>query len=157
MRPLLVILLAVVVFGGMQLLMVMHAADGPSVTFEGPLNRGQGQFKVEVVLTFVAGPDAFSLDRVEDAPSVLVQLDGREIYRTTERVGGDEPIVIDPVDGIVVGTNQFFVRASPSDQALSYRAIGIRVFRDDIQIAERVVLAEPGMVVQGTLSVEVTE
>ena len=157
MRPLLVVVLAVVILSCMQLFMQLQSA-GMGHTHEGPqLIQASGEFRAEVILTFDAGPDEFSLDNVADAASVLVQLAGMEILRETGVVRGDVPIVISLIEGLVPGKNEFYVQASPKDERQLYRAVGVRVFRDDTLLAEKTLLSEPGATVQGTITVEVPE
>ena len=158
MRLLLVVVLTVVILGGMQLLMQLQSVGSGDHAREGPrLIQASGDFKVEVRLTFDAGPDEFSLDDVGAAPSVLVQLAGKVVYRETRVVRGDAPIVISPIEGLVTGKNEFYVQASPKDAAQVYRAVGIRVFRDDTLLAEKTLLTEPGATVQGTIVLEVPQ
>ncbi len=84
MRPLLALILAVVILGGLQLYMVFRPQ--PKVVAVDYEQTATGKFTVDVTLTFDAGPDAFALDPTT-APVVLLQLRGRDLVRHTEPCG----------------------------------------------------------------------
>lgn len=156
MRPLLVLLLAVVVLGGMQWFM---NSQTPATNQEQPgaqIIAAPGEFNIELLMTFDAGPDEFSLEET-DAPSLLVQLGGKEIFRSSEEILGDAPIVISNVEGLRAGGNHIYVEASPKDDQLVYRAVHVRVLRDDTPLMEQTLIADPGALVQGTINVEIAE
>jgi hypothetical protein len=153
MRPLLALVVVGVILGGLQLYMMFRpqsrrGAFRPEVT-------AAGRFDVEVTLTFDAGPDAFALDTTS-APSLLVQLRGRDVLRRTEPIGAGSQIVAESVAGIVVGANEFFVQATPQDTtALAARAVRVRVLRDGHPLSDASLWSEPGDVVQGSIVVDV--
>lgn len=123
------------------------------------LIQASGEYTVDVTLTFDAGPDEFSLEDVGDAPSLVVQMNGGEVLRRTETIlAAESPLQIPAIEGVIVGTNEFFVQASPSDmsslQPLSAR---VRIQRDGNVVADQTIWSEGGDILQGTVSLEVTE
>ena len=136
----------------------------------------EGRFHVDLTFTFDANADIFTTD------SVLLQLHGgRELLRSQDPVSAGTILTIDPVEGIVVGANEFYLKVStaeaeqlendefslspsPQDQepaeaggpsADKSRAVRIRVFRDDVLMVEQTFWSEPGQAVDGVLVIEV--
>lgn len=152
MRPLMALAIVAGILGGLQLYMQQR----PRSSSQAEINEllVTGQFRLEVTLTFDAGPDAFALDAAT-APSLLIQLRGLDVLRRTETLSAGEPIVVDQVRGLVAGRNEFFVQASPADSAtLVARALRVRLLRDGSPAGEQTLWAEPGDAVQGTLTVD---
>lgn len=157
MRPVLVIVLATAILGGMQVFLNANrpvAAD----QHEGlKLIQASGEYAVDVTLTFEAGPDEFAIDAAGDAPSLLVQMNGNELLRRTDTISTDEsPIQILGIEGVVVGKNEFFVQASPSDQSsLAAMSARIRITQDGNPVADETIWADGGDILQGTVQLEV--
>ena len=118
-----------------------------------------GEYAIELTLPFDAGPDEFSLEDTGDAPSLLVQMNGAEIVRRQETVSaGESPIRLDNIDGVVVGTNEFYIQATPSDLAdLKPKCARIEILRDGASVADKTLWSEPGDILQGTVRLEVSE
>ncbi len=156
MRPLLVVVIAVVTLGGVK--WFIDSYDPPGAN-ENPLQmiEASGDYSVELTTTFDAGPDEFSLDDVGDAPSLLVQLNGEEIFRKMGTLTAAEtPLTLDEVSGVVVGQNEFFVQASPADvDSPQPRSVRVRILQDGIAVATATLWPELGDIVQGTLGLEV--
>ncbi len=159
LRPLLALLLAGLILGGMQLYTTLRPAPQRS---EIAVRFAEGRFTLEVTLTFDAGPDPFAFE-TENAPALLVTFEGRELLRRTEPVPAGETVRIESIEGIVSGSgrrgrNEFFVEAVPQDSAggLS-RAVRLRLLRDEQPIAEHSLWSDPGEPVRGTLVFELTE
>ena len=153
MRPLLSFIMVVAILGGVQLYMthrprvVAYQAEPDAVA--------EGEFRLEVTLSFAAGPDPFALE-LEDAPSLLVLFRGQPVLHRTNAIPGGQVIVSDPVDGIVQGQNEFFVQATcANDASLTANAIRVRILRDAVVIAEQTFWSEPGEAIQGALNVTV--
>src|SRR5688500_2247736 len=100
MRPLLVLLLAAAIFGtlaGYELFvntLPEHSHTQHEVT------AAAGKFAVELLLSFDAGKDEFSLS---EQPALLVRMGGHELIRRDERAIAGEPLRADDVPGIVPG------------------------------------------------------
>src|SRR5215207_2895068 len=111
MRPLLVAVLALAIFGALAayerfvdtLPERTHAAE------EAP--PAPGQFSLELTLSFDAAKDDFAL---ENEPAVVVRMAGRDLIRADEPVTAGEPLSADELAGIVQGRNAFFLRAVPA-------------------------------------------
>lgn len=142
--------------------------------------QAEGRFHVDLTLTFDARGDIFSQE------TVLLQLHGgRELLRSEDPVAAGTVLKIDPVEGIVVGPNEFYLKVSTaeeepssdsgfsleapsfdedpldendveqSDSSDKSRAVRIRIFRDDLLLAEQTFWSEPGQAVDGVFQLDV--
>jgi hypothetical protein len=159
MRPALVLVLAFLILGGVKWFLGAHELPAGVQGSGLQLIQASDEYAVELTLTFDVGPDEFSLEPVEDAPSLLVQLNGGELLKETDRIAAvDSPILLNAVQGLVVGENEFYVQASPSGgDALAPRSIRIRVLQGGNVVADDSMWAEPGDLVQGTVKLKVTQ
>ena len=155
MRPTLVVVLACVILGGVKWFLDAHSPISPARR-QAEIVAASGEYTVELTTTFDAGPDEFGLDDVSSSPSLLVQLDGEEIMNRADTVlASDTPIIARA--NVIVGVNEFFVQASPLTSDLAPRSIRIRILRDGNPIADETIWPEPGDILQGTVSLEVSE
>ena len=157
MRPLLVGIIAVTVLGGLQWFLADHQPEKRTPVLL--MVPATGEYSVEVASTFDIGPDEFGLDAPGETPSLIVRLNGEELLRKTDSISAAAgPMFIRPVDGIVVGTNEFFIEASPQQVgSLAPRALRVRVMRDDIELVKAFLWSDFGGTVQGALRLEVKE
>ena len=157
MRPLLALVVACCVIGGLALYFETIQNDPIPIDFDEPEETATGVFSLELTLTFDAGPDPFAFE-VANAPSILVLFKGEEILRRTENVAAGTPVVVESIEGIVPGKNEFFVEVTAQDQAsIVVRAVRLRAFRDGNLIAEQSLWSEPGEPVQGTMALSVDD
>lgn len=156
MRPLLVLILTVGLLAGTKWFLALSATDALA-NAEIVLIPAPGEYSVDLTLSFDAGPDEFSLD-VDDAPSLIVQLNGEEVLKRTDTVSAsDSPVVLENVSGVVVGTNEFYLQASPSELGIISTCIRVRVLRDGAMVAEDTLWSEPGEAIQGVVRMEVSQ
>lgn len=155
MRPLMVFIMAVVIFGGVRAF--LQSTVAPMAPPPTPVSTAaSGRYDLELTLTFAAGPDAFSVEDVQDAPSIVVQLNGRELLRRTDVVSAAEsPLRLTDIPGVVQGRNEFYLQASPTDAAV-HPAVRLRIFQDDVVEADATIWPALADVVQGTVVLEVT-
>lgn len=160
MRPILVFAIACVILGGVRIFLddanesVVSAA--PRQTPEASVAK----FDVELSLTFDAGPDAFALDANEMAPSLLVQLNGKEILRRTGPVNEAEcPIVVSEVPNVTVGRNELYIEATPAETAsvAGPVALRVRILNQGRVVADESLWSEFNSLIQGTVALEVSE
>src|SRR4051812_9045416 len=109
MRPLLVSLLAIAIFGllaGYE----RFVATLPSASSKDPTTvAAKGTFSVELTLSFQAAKDEFAL---ADDPAVSLRIGGQDLIRADHADIGQR-LEAANVSGIVAGRNAFFVRAIP--------------------------------------------
>lgn len=156
MRPLLAFLTIVVILGGLQLYM-RNRPSRPEAALLIAETAAQGQYSLDITLTFDAGPDPFALDP-DAAPSLLVLLRGAEVLRREDAVATGAVITVSDVQGLVQGANEFFVVAAPQDRSQPVaRAVRVRVLRNGQPLAEQTIWSEPGEIVEGTVVVEIPD
>lgn len=158
MRPIIVVIFAVVILGGVDLFLRSHAApDSGLPSPDAMVIAATGEFEIELTLTCDLGADAFSLDDVSDAPSLLMRLNGQELVSRTDHVAASEtPLRIGPVEGMTAGVNELYVQASPTELDIDRPcSIRIRVMQDGSAVAEKSIWPVAGSIVQDTLLVEV--
>lgn len=160
MRPLLAALIVAAVFSLLGLYMrfeqsMRSRAQAQASRVVEPA-AAKGIYSLQIELTFDAQADPFGLDPA----SVIVELGGREVLRREALAAAGDVIVVDDVQGVVAGSNEFHVSVAPSDeQRGAANAVRVRVLRDGVPVpgAETTIWSEPGQAVQGNVVVEVDE
>ena len=134
----------------------------------------EGRFHLDLTLTFDARGDVFNPE------SILLSLHGdTPLLKIEEEVPAGTVLVVDPVEGIVVGENEFYLKVATgeaesggesvfslpgdetSDESLPAgdrsRAVRVRIFQDDQLVAEKTLWSEPGQAVEGTITLHVAD
>lgn len=154
MRPLLAIVVTVVILGGMYAYMAARDSFrvAPPVVQQ---IEASGVFSIELISTAALAHDEFSFDS-ENEPTLLVALHGQPIFHTKDPLPGGRPLIIKPVEGIVVGKNAFHVDAMVGeDSKVTAHAVRIRIFRDDKELADVTKWSRPGEPVGGEVLINV--
>lgn len=156
MRPLLAVLVNVAVFGGMALYISLQEEPAPQQAAPEQAEAA-GSFALEIVTTFGAEPDPFDLPGDnENAAALVVNFRGQEILRWTERIAAGEPVRVEPLEGIKVGENEFFITAKPPlDQSNRAHAIRVRILKDGAPLVEKTIWSEPGHPVAGIVELPI--
>ncbi len=158
MRPLIAIVIAAAILGGVKLFIDSEPVRETHDQTHFLAEPSTQDYDVELTLSFDAGPDEFSLSADGEAPSVLLQLNGKEILKRTDNVAAaDSPIVLQNVEGVTIGPNEFYVQSSPSEDNLKPRSLRLRVLQNGNVVGEETLWPEQGQIVQGTLSIEVSQ
>ena len=157
MRPLLVLIIAIVILGGVQAFL-SSGADGPVTRPSAPtIEPSAKTYDIELILTFNAGADAFSVEDSGDAPSLLVQLNGQKLLQRTDAIDlAESPLLLRDVTAVAVGRNELFVQASPATSGVP-AALRVRILTGLDVLAETTLWAPSGGTLQGTLELEVSE
>lgn len=158
MRPLFVLILSIGLLFGMNWFLGLNpATDGDSYRASTVI-EAPGEFAVDLTVSFDAGPDEFALDVTEDAPSLVLKMNGKEIVKRSGNVSASEsPIRVEAIEGINMGANEFYIQASPTDLASAGNCVRVRVLRDNAVVADETIWAASGEIVQGTVRLEVPE
>jgi hypothetical protein len=152
MRPLAAILLAILILGCVKAYTLFENSLPSPVVLSNTQDRAAGKFSVDITPTFDAAPDDFALEPL----SVLIQLQGQELFRSQERLPAGNAIVVEDVEGVVEGANSFFIKIAPAESDFtSQRAVRIRVLRDGESVSEETLWSEPGAAVEGIVNVHV--
>jgi hypothetical protein len=153
-------LISAVILGGLTLFLnrrdLRAEAGAPR-----EVQRAAGTFSMDVTLSFSpASEDPFALvtDDAEKKPSVIVQLNGKQILATSEAIPAGESIAVADVSGVVVGENEVLVEADPPlEDANRAHAVRVRVLRDGSPIAEETSWSEPGTRLVARMQLNVPE
>jgi hypothetical protein len=153
MRPLLVLVLALAIFGALAAYERFVATlPEQSAAIEEP-PAAAGKFSVELTLSFDAAKDEFALS---DEPAVVVRIAGRDLIRSEQPVAAGQRLRVDEVTGIIAGSNAFFVSAIPSADFIGRPcAARLRILRDEAVIGENTLWSQPGDLVAGEVMVDV--
>jgi len=152
MRPLIALAIVVLVFGSVEAYMLFQDSLPVADVAESVVEHAGGKFSVELTLTFDAAPDGFALEPV----SALVQFDGKDLFRSAERIAAGTSIVIDNVKDILAGKNDFYVKIVAADERFDLQhAVRLRVLRNGAPIAEHTLWSDPGEPVEGVVRVDV--
>lgn len=156
MRLVLTAVIWVVLVGGLALYMFNRTAVQSASELN--LHTPSGDFAVEVTTTFPLEPDPFALrsEGSDEAPALVVRVNGREVLRKTERVEPGEPIRVEPIPGFAQGANEVFVEANPRlDMAGRSQAVRVRVLQDTNVLADRSLWSDQGNRIAAAIAVNV--
>lgn len=113
---------------------------------------------LSLVLTpaFDVQPDAFAVN--SPAAALRVRLNGREIASMMDQLPAGQPLEVKNASGLVVGKNEFFVEAYPSQEnSVRSQALRVQVLRDGQPVADHTLWSEPGTPVTSTFTLEVPD
>ncbi|UUO04780.1 hypothetical protein M4951_15440 [Blastopirellula sp. J2-11] len=108
------------------------------------LENAAGEFRLELELSFDAGPDRFSAD-LNNSNAVSVRFAGKALYATDQPIAAGENIEIADIDNIVVGRNEFLIEATPQNPGPPlFAKVAIYSSQQHEPIAERFLWAPAG-------------
>lgn len=152
MRPALAVVIWVVLVGGLGLYVRSYEAVKTAQSFQPAL--AQGAYALEITPTFAAEPDPFALrtEDGEDPPALILKLNGKELLKLTERVGAGAPILVEPLTGLLEGSNEVYLEANPPIKETGRsNALRVRVLRDGIPVSDRTFWSGQGSKIARTL------
>jgi len=176
-RPLLVLVMATVVWGSLMLFHEFRASLPTPEAVENIRADAQSEYAIAITLTFDAQGDAFS-------PLALrVSLDGvnEPLFESNMTVRAGVPVLIAPVAGIKVGVNELLVEVGSgtdfSDESATAfgggaadageateaplhqvaHAIRVQVMANEDEIVDQTLWSEPGDTVSGLIVIDVPE
>ena len=117
----------------------------------------EGNYAIEITTTFAVEPDPFAVqtDELGQQPALVVRLGQREILKITDRLAAGTPIRIEPLLGLVEGTNETYLEASSRlEQVGESQAVRVQILRDGQTIAEQTFWSLPGGKVAETMRFE---
>ncbi len=110
-------------------------------------------FALEITPTFGAEADPFALlDEGQRPATLLVRLAGQEIYRGEQPLTRGATLRIEPLQGLVVGSNELFFEASPAfEESHLNHALRVRLLRGGVMQLDETLWSEAGAKVSGTI------
>lgn len=87
--------------------------------------------RIELELTFAAGPDPFA-ENLEDSPSLVLRSEGKTLLRMEEPITAGQRLVIEDLTGFQAGRRELLIEATPRDPTSPVpRAVRVAVYRTD--------------------------
>lgn len=160
MRILLALCIVVVIMGGTALFMAHGPARAGSAslnaTAPGPLETARNvDYALEITPTFDLAPDPFALNTGQEKPAGLtVSRDGQVILSLDQGEAG-LPVLIEPLEGLAPGMNEFLIIASPPADQARAQALRARLLRNGLPLLERTFWSENGEPVTGVFQVDI--
>ncbi len=155
MRPLLAFGVIAGILGGLQMYMLFR----PQIVHDAVVrveHRAAGNFRLELLATAALGPDEFALDATQ-AAALDVSYRGQSVVTRTEPLEAGQPVVVEPIEGLVEGANEFFVRCWPQDTNSTVPlAVRLRILRDDAILSEQTLWSELGEPVQAAVRLDLS-
>lgn len=121
------------------------------------IQTAEGDYAIEITTTFAVEPDPFAIqtDELGQQPALVVRLGQREILKITDRLEAATPIRVEPLLGLVEGTNEIYLEASPPlEQVGKSQAVRVQILRDGQTIANQTFWSSPGGKVADTMRFE---
>ena len=139
-------LIWILFIGGLTTYMLQRGSAAPSSADKITIEGAQGTYSLVVTTTFTAQPDPFALTNDSAPPAALLVRMGQQILLSkTDDILPGQPMGVTITDGLVKGTNEILVQASPPlDNADQAQAVRVQLLRDDWQITEQTYWAAPG-------------
>ncbi|MCC9608759.1 hypothetical protein LOC68_08660 [Blastopirellula sp. JC732] len=108
------------------------------------LETAAGTFRLEVELSFDAGPDRFASD-LNNSNSLSIRFAGDVLFQTDKPVAAGQKIEVADIGDVVHGRNEFLIEATPQNPGPPLFA-KISIYSSELQepIAERFVWAPAG-------------
>jgi hypothetical protein len=143
MRFVAVILIWVVLVGGLTLF-VNREREGVADVYVPP-EQAAGVFWLDVTPTFSVTPDPFALQIDDNSPIALViRLNNNEVLQVSEDLQKGRAIEVKPLDGLVVGDNEFFIKAQPATAEMAHaNALRLRLFHGTELLMDETFWSEP--------------
>lgn len=150
MRPLFALALAAGILGLVQSYMVFQrTAPRPEPPPALVRESAEGEFFLELTLTFDAAPDDFDIEPA----SLAVTQGGEDLLRLRRPLPAGETIRAETP--LAVGVNELYVRAWAADDTPRERAMRVRVLRDEQTIWEETLWSRPGEPVEGPVRIDI--
>ncbi|MEX0792813.1 MAG: hypothetical protein WD045_06725 [Pirellulaceae bacterium] len=103
----------------------------PTLNLDSESSASAPTLRIELELTFAAGPDPFA-ENLDDAPSLVVSSEGKTLLRMEESIAAGQRLIIDDLAGFKAGPRELLIEATPQDPtSAAPRAVRVSVYRTD--------------------------
>ncbi len=114
------------------------------------------QYALELTPTFSLEKDPFALN-MDESPALVVRLGDKELL-ALDSVSAGEPVLLEEVRGLVLGMNEFFIKATPSaGSALGAQALRVRLLQGGQPVAAESYWTGNGLPVKAVFRVTLDE
>lgn len=155
MRIFLSVVICITFIGGLGLYMNNRATALPGPGQDYQVQAAKAQYSLLITTTFAIEPDPFAVQIDDDAQAagLIVRLGKKEILRQTGDMESGVPVIVKPLEGLVIGNNEIYLEASPPLQdSNKSHAVRVQIMENDILIAEKTSWSQPGGKVADTMS-----
>lgn len=154
MRIALAVLIWLMFVGGLGLYTHYRDIAAQALRPSVEIQTAEGSYAMQITTTFAVEPDPFALqtDELGEQPALVVRLGEREILKRTDRLEAATPIRVEPLLGLVEGTNEIYLEANPPlEQVGKSQAVRVQIMRDGQTVAEQTFWSAPGGKVADTM------
>jgi hypothetical protein len=136
----------VVFAGGLMIYMLQRGSAAQTPANEIFVETAKGVYTLVVTTTFAAQPDPFALTAGDEAPAALqIRMGSRVLLHKTDDIMPGRPMPVTIDEGLVEGTNELFIEASPPvDSVDRAQAVRLQLLRDGLTVAQDTFWADPG-------------
>ena len=118
--------------------------------------QASAHYDLELTPTFSLEKDPFALN-LDESPALVVKLGDKELL-ALESVLAGESVLLEEVRGLVLGMNEFFIKATPSTaDAAGAQALRVRLLQAGQPVAEETYWTGNGMPVKAVFRVALEE
>ncbi len=152
-----VILIWVVLVGGLSLFVNRERNEAAAVYV--PPKQAASDYWLEVTPTFSVTSDPFALQvGDESSGGLVIWLQNREVLRIHDDLQEGLPIEVKPLEGLVVGENEFFIKAQPAEADIANaNALRLRLFHGTDLLLVETFWSEPSNPIIATTRIRITE
>ena len=151
----------VVFAGGLTTYMLQRGSVARTPTDDIAMETAQGIYTLVVTTTFAAQPDPFALTAGGEAPAALqIRMGSRVLLHKTDDIRPGRPMRVTIDDGLMKGTNELFIEASPpldSSGREQAQAVRLQLLRDDVMVIQDTFWADPGEKISKTFRFDIED
>jgi hypothetical protein len=149
----------VVLAGGLTIYMLQRGSAASTPANDIGVEAARGAYTLVVTTTFAAQPDPFALTAGGEAPAALqIRMGSRIVLQKTDDILPGRPMRVAIDEGLVKGTNELFIEASPPlDSADRMQAVRLQLLRDELTVAQETFWADPGENISQSFRFDIAE
>lgn len=149
----------VVFAGGLTTYMLQRGSVAQTAANAIAMETAQGVYSLVVTTTFAAQPDPFALTAGGEAPAALqIRMGSRVLLHKTKDILPGRPMRVTIDEGLVNGTNELFIEASPAlDSADRAQAVRLQLMQGELTVAQDTFWAGPGETISQTFRFDIEE
>lgn len=158
MRFFLVAAIWLVLVGGLALYTYQRDRMQHAVVAAEPVREAQGEsLTLELTPSFTTSADPYALEGRDAKATVLVRAADRELFASDNPIPAGVTRTVHPVQGLVLGLNEIYVRAVPPQGEAKDHALRVKLLRGGEVLLDRTLWGEKGAVVAGSIPFELKE
>lgn len=155
MRPIAAIIIWIIVIGGLY--SYMSSRDNVTSSHPVAIETATGKYKLVLTTTFDTTKDPFELKSdTNSGNAVSIELNGLSLLRLKDGPKAGRNVILDDVEGIKIGANEFFLEANPPHNAEGIAgAVRVQLFRSHEELIDKTFWGDPGEKIISTFKIEI--